>query len=129
MSIFLVVIISLFLFLVIYVFPTYSYTISENTIYVKHKIFKYVPFRSRKINLYKIETIGAFDFKKDIFSGGDIWGNLFIKKGVVIKLKKGFVKIIYITPDNPSKFIEQVKKRKIRGDVHKIIKSSKGGRP
>ena len=58
--------------------------------------------------------------QKDIFAGGDIWGNLFIKKGVIIKLKKGVVKIIYITPDYPNKFIEQVKNVGTRGRCSKV---------
>jgi hypothetical protein len=111
MTISLVVIIGLFLFLILYVFPTYSYVISGDSIYVKHKILKYVPFRSKKIIIKKIDTVRDFDFKKDIFSGGDIWGNLFIKRGVIIKCKKGFFKNIYVTPENPHQFIEQVREK------------------
>lgn len=104
----------LIIYSIIYIFSTFSYQISDDFIYIKWKILRYIPFNSHKIGLNQIETIRTFIFKKDILAGGDIWGNPFIKKGVIIKLEKGLIKNIYITPDNPKKFIEQVKNAKRR---------------
>jgi hypothetical protein len=97
-----------FLFLTLYIFGTFSYIMLDDSIIIKWKILKHIPFSSYEIDVSKIQSIRAFKFKNDIIAGCRILGNLFVKKGVIIQLKRGFAKNIYITPENPSTFIHLV---------------------
>src|SRR3972149_4389612 len=94
------ILIALVVFSVLYVFCTFKYEMSENNLIIKWKLLKYIPFNSRKIDIDNIQTIRKFIFDRDMLHPTDIWGNLFIKKGFIVNLKKGFIKRIYITPDN-----------------------------
>jgi hypothetical protein len=102
--------IALVVFSVLYVFSTFKYEMCEDNLIIKWKLLKYIPFNSRKINIDNIQTINKFIFKKDTFCPTDIWGNLFIKKGFIVILKKGFLKRVYITRDNPALFVDRIKK-------------------
>ncbi len=57
--------------------------------------------------------------------GAHVWGNLFIKEGVIIVLKKGFIRNVYITPDEPYVFIEQLEHR-LRSETKSAKKKGKG---
>ena len=83
-----------------------------NSLTVTWKLLKYIPFNSRKINIDNIQTIKKFKFKEDMLYPTDIWGNLFIKKGFIVILKEGFIKRVYMTPDNPAVFVDKISKGK-----------------
>jgi hypothetical protein len=74
------------------------------------RILVCIPFSFSKIKIENIQEIRRFDFKKDFFRGAYIFGNLIRRRGVIIVLKKRSLlrKRIFITPENPDKFIEQV---------------------
>jgi hypothetical protein len=74
------------------------------------RILVYIPFSFSKIKIENIQEIRRFDFRKDFFRGGYIFGNLIRKKGVIIVLKKRSLlrKRIFVTPQNPENFIEQI---------------------
>ena len=109
------------IFSILYVFSDFTYTISDGTLKMKWSILKFVFFGSRKVNIDNINEVKLFDFRKDILKGYDVFGNLLIKKGVVIILKKRsmLLKRIYITPGNPDKFIEQINQEKAKYEINK----------
>jgi hypothetical protein len=77
---------------------------------MRWRILVYIPFSFSKIKIGNIQEIRRFDFRKDFFRGGYIFGNLIRRKGVIIVLRKRSLlrKRIFITPENPEKFIEQI---------------------
>lgn len=95
------------LFAILYVYSTFSYDFNNGYIDIKWRLIKVIPFNRKTI---RIENISDITFNKNI-TGVAIWGNLIRKKGVIIKLNKGIIKNIYITPDNPDDFIKQVKSK------------------
>jgi hypothetical protein len=77
---------------------------------MKWKIIKFIIIASRTIKIENIQKIRRFIFKKDIFPGGYMFGNVLNKKIVVLILKKRifFSRKILITPPNPDEFIERI---------------------
>jgi hypothetical protein len=108
--------ITLVIFLTAYFFASFSYKISGNYLKMQWRILIYIPFNFFKIKLENIQEVKKSDLKRDLFSGALIFGNLFRRKGVIIVLKKRslFRKRIFITPENPDKFIEEIDKIKER---------------
>jgi len=104
------ILITLVLFSVLYVFSTFKYEVFGKDLTIRWKLLKYIPFNSRKIHVDNIQTINKFIFKKDTLYPTDIWGNLFIKKGFIVILEKGFIKRIYITPDNPDLLVDKIRR-------------------
>ena len=105
-----IIAIALAIFLILYVFSSFSYKISEDFLIMQWRILKFVPFTSKKIRLADIQEARRFKLKEDLLSGGYIFGNLLTKKGVILILRKRafFVKKIFITPDKPDTFLEQI---------------------
>ena len=93
--------IGLIVFSTLYIFSTFNYEMSGNNLIIKWRLLKYIPFNSRRIDTNNIQSVKTFKFKEDILSPTDIWGNLFVKKGLIVILKEGFIRRIYITPDSP----------------------------
>jgi hypothetical protein len=104
--------ISLIIFSTLYIFATFSYKISENSIVMQWRILGCVPFATREIRTENIQEVRRFELK-DLFSGVHVFGNLVTTKGVILVLKKRiiFVKKIFITPDNPDGFVQQLGKQ------------------
>ena len=103
------IVISLSIFSLIYIFSSFCYDILANRISMRWRILKYIPFNAYEMNFDNIDEIRFFEFRKDMPHGALIWGNLFVRKGVIIQLKKGFFKRMYITPEEPKLFMEKVK--------------------
>jgi hypothetical protein len=110
MTIIIGILIVLVIFSGLYIFSTFKYEMSGKDLIIEWRLLKYIPFNSRKIDVDNIQTIRKFIFKKDTLYPTDIWGNLFIKKGFIVILKKGFIKRVYITPDNPDLFVGKIKR-------------------
>lgn len=102
--------ISLIIFLTVFVFARFSYEISQDYLRMRQQIFIYIPFSFCKIKTKNIREVRRCDFKKDLLKGGYIFGNLFRKKGVMIILRRWSFrgKRIFISPENPERFIEQM---------------------
>ena len=102
--------IGLVIFLAVYVFARFSYKISGNYLKMQQRILIYIPFSFFKIKIENIQEVRRSDLKRDLFSGALVFGNLFRRKGVIIVLKKRalFRKKIFVSPENPEKFIEQI---------------------
>ena len=102
--------ISLFIIFTVYIFARFSYHISQDYLRLRQRVLIFIPFSSFKIKTKKIKEVRRFNFKKDILRGGVIYGNVFRKKGVMIILKSWSIrgKRIFITPENPDKFIEEM---------------------
>jgi len=77
---------------------------------MQQRILIYIPFSFFKIKIENIQEVRRSDLKRDLFSGALVFGNLFRRKGVIIVLKKRalFRKKIFVSPENPEKFIEQI---------------------
>ena len=99
------------IFSLLYVFSGFSYEIVEGKLSIKWTVLKYIPFGSKRVPISSIQDVRRFEFKKDILRGAYIGGNLFIKDGVLLILKEGVFKRVYITPDNPDDFIVNMKHR------------------
>lgn len=110
----LVIILGVSIFLILYIFSSFSYKISEKTLIMQWRILGYIPFSSREIKMENIQEARRFELKNDLWSGADIFGNLF-KKGVILKLpgRFFFMKKIFITPDDPDRFIAEINRKKI----------------
>jgi len=105
-----VVTVAFLIVMALYVCSSFSYVISNNTLKMDWRILKYVRFASREINIDNIQEVRRFRLKQDLFGGGYVFGNLFIKAGVIIILKRRllFCSKVYITPKEPDIFIEQI---------------------
>ena len=103
--------ICLILFSILYVFSTFTYHISNTALSIQWRLFRYIPFNSREINIEEVLEVRRFDLSKDLLVGTQIWGNLLIRKGVVLVLKRGFFRHAYVTPKDPDNFIQEMKAR------------------
>ncbi len=105
-----VIFISVMYILIVFIFSSFSYDIIQTSIKMKWKILKYVLIGSRTVQIENIQEVRSFIFKKDVFPGGYIFGNVLSKKCVVLVLRKRvfLMKKIFITPINPDDFIERV---------------------
>jgi len=100
-------------FIVFYVFSRVSYDVDDNFIKIHRRVLKYFSAGSILIELGSIEDIRIYRARDDFLSPWLIWGNVFIRKGVMIILKRRrfIYKKIFITPSDPDDFISQVKHR------------------
>ncbi|MBE0449141.1 MAG: hypothetical protein IBX64_13795 [Actinobacteria bacterium] len=101
--------------MIFYIFGSFTYEIREHSVCMKWELLKYIPFKSVKIDIDDILEARRYSFEKDI-AGADYFGNLLIKPGVILVLKRrrltfSFIKRIYITPDNPDEFIARVNQK------------------
>ncbi len=119
-----VITMSLVVFLTVYVFASFSYQISQDRLKMKRRILVYIPVNCCKIKIKNIQEVRRFDLRKDLPRGGYIFGNLFRKKGVIIILKRWslFGKRMFISPENPEKFIEQINNIMMKGQVSTFSK-------
>lgn len=103
-------IITLVILLTVYVFASFSYKISGDYLKFQRRILIYIPFTFFKINIQNIQEVKRSNLMRAFFSGALFFGNLFRRRGVIIVLKKRslFRKRIFITPENPDKFMEQI---------------------
>lgn len=98
------------IFAILYVFSNFSYILNDKSIKVNWRILYFIPFISSAIKINQIEDIKQFEFRKDILSPTQVLGNLFIKKGVILKRKgKFFTYNIYLTPPDPERFIMDIR--------------------
>ena len=101
---------------ILFIFSNFTYDILETSIKMKWKILKFILIGSRTIKIENIREVKKIILKKDLFSGGYIYGNvlkILKKNGVVIILKKRMflIKKFFISPQNPDEFIEQLNKK------------------
>ena len=82
------------------------------------RILRLVRFAKREIKIRDIQEVRRFELK-DILSGGQIFGNFFIKEGVIVVLRKGIFRKIFITPENADEFVQQLSK-KVSNSEHDI---------
>jgi len=94
------------LFLAFYVFGTFTSEIGHGCLILNRKIFRVIPFGRRSVQLSYITEVRRFDLRRDWFRGAEVFGNLFWRPGVLIILKKGFCRRIYLTPSEPDSFIK-----------------------
>jgi hypothetical protein len=73
---------------------------------MQRKILGIIPFGRRSIPVAMIMEIRKFGAKWDWLRGAEIYGKLFLRPGVLIILRKGFCRRLYITPSEPDDFIE-----------------------
>ncbi len=88
------------LFLAYFVFGRFSYEICDDTFVVKRKLFFFIPFGKKKIPFANIQEIRPLNGFWDALRGAEVYGNLFLRRGVLVVLKRGFFKRLFITPPN-----------------------------
>ena len=98
------------LFFSYYVFARYSYKVEGKNLIIRRWVFSIIPFGIKKIPLTEIKELRALEGFKDYLLGGDVFGNLYLKKGGLIILKRGLIRRIYITPPKLTDFIEMINK-------------------
>jgi len=98
--------------LVLYVFSSFRWEIVENTLFIKWGILKYIPLVRRKISVKDIQEARRFELRRDVW-GGYVFG-VFRRGMVVLVLRRrllgfGFAKKVFFTPDDPDKFLEELR--------------------
>jgi hypothetical protein len=93
-------------FAALYVFASFSYELVDGCLVLRRKILAIIPFGCRRIPVSMIIEIRKFGAKRDWLRGAEIYGKLFLRPGVLIMLRKGFCRRIYVTPSEPDNFIE-----------------------
>ena len=103
----------LLLFSILYVFASFTYTVSDGQLILRWKILKYVPFNSYRIDFDDIEEARMYRFPEDFISLDDIWGTLIRNRNnrVILLTKRRLTKKIYVTPENPNEFIKLINDR------------------
>ncbi len=102
------------LFLILYVFSSFSYELQTDSLVVRWRLPGGIPFNTKTIRIADIADIHRFRFPADIGGGVEIWGNVAIKKGVLIRTSTGLFRRLYITPDDSDAFIERVRELSVR---------------
>jgi len=96
------------LFFAYYLFGRFSYELHDQVLVVRRKILYFIPYGFRRIPISSIREIRRFGGWKDVLRGADMFGNLFLREGVIIILKDGIFRRIFITPEKPDEFIKRV---------------------
>lgn len=97
-------------FSLVYTFAEFSYLIADSTLIMRWHLLGKIPWRSRRIALSGIESVRRFDRRHDLLRGGDIFGRLPSKKGVILSLSRPKLlgRHIWITPPDPDRFIAEL---------------------
>jgi hypothetical protein len=97
------------LFLIYYVFGKFAYKVQNRHIIVQRTILGILPFGTRSIPFSEIKDIRRYGRKGDWVRGADVYGNLFWKPAVLIILKNGFFRRVFITPSSTDEFIKNAR--------------------
>jgi hypothetical protein len=98
--------------LVFYVTANFSYAVRDGDIQMKWRILKWIPINRWRIRLDRVKEVRRFDARQDLV-GGEIFGNILSKRVVTLVVDRRFgFKRIFITPNEPELFIEQIRNRK-----------------
>jgi len=93
------------------VFATFNYTIDRTHLTISWRILSRVPFNSRSIRLAAVAQVRRFERFPDHLFVGSVWGNLFVKPGIILTLRKGLFRRIYLTPRQPDEFMRELNAR------------------
>ena len=97
------------LILILYVWATFAYSLSERRLVLRWHVLGSVPFSSRMIELADIQEARTFRSKADLL-GGFIFGNIPRKRIVTLVLRRRLpqfflMKRVFITPDDSESFL------------------------
>ena len=107
-----VVSVAIIFILVFYVTASFSYAVRDTDIKMNRKILKWIPISGWRIRLDRVKEVRRFDARTDLV-GGEIFGNVLSKRVVTLVVDRRFgFKRIFITPNEPELFIEQIRNRK-----------------
>lgn len=101
------------IFLAVYVFGEFSYSITDETLRMRWRVLRVLPFGTLSIALRNIIEARPYDRRRDLLGGGYIFGNLLVKKGMVLILRRRLflVRKVYITPGNGDAFVAELNRR------------------
>ena len=91
-----------------HVFPRYVYMINGKHIDMRRYVFKHIAAGKKIIKIDDIEDVYKYRNVADLVGSG-IWGALYFKPAVIIKLKNMLVDRYYVTPEDPDLFMKKVK--------------------
>jgi len=99
------------IFSTLYIFSDFSYELSTDAIIIRWSILGGIPFGQRRINIENIDGVRRYDRWRDSLQGYYVAGNLLVKPAVVIFLKHGLMKRVFLTPPNPDDFIKTLESK------------------
>jgi hypothetical protein len=97
--------------LVWYVLARFSYEITERSVRMTWRILWCLPILTDTVELDTIR-----EARCGTFGGGNIFGNIFRRRGVLLELRRTtlsnrFWRRVYITPEHPDAFAAEVNRR------------------
>lgn len=96
------------LFLFFYTFARFSYETTRGHLCLRWRLPGGIPYWSRRVplvNIAEVKRCGGFG---DLLPTCDIWGNLPSKRGVIIRLHRGWIRRVFVTPDDPESFAKEL---------------------
>lgn len=105
-------IVGVLIFSILYIFSDFSYELSTEAIIVRWVVLGGIPFGKRQIAFKNIKGARRYSGWRDVFGAYYIAGNLFVKPAVVVFLKHGLIKRVFLTPPAPNDFIKTLESRK-----------------
>ena len=91
-----------------YLFGSFTYEFNEGGLVMRRKILGGIPFGSRALQFSDVKEVRRFGGAADWWRGADVYGRLFLQPGVLVIMRKGAVRRIYITPSQPDEFIRKL---------------------
>ena len=98
-----------------YLFGSFTYDFSQDAVVVKRKIFFGIPYGQRTIRFVEIIEVRRFGNSRDWLLGAQVFGRLFFRPGVIVVTKRGLIRRIYLTPQQPDEFIQGLREAIERG--------------
>lgn len=91
-----------------YAFGRYSYEVVDDTLRMRLRILRVVPWGRRTVKLSDIKGAKRFSPREDWRYGWDLFGNVLTKKSVFIQLKRRLIGGILVTPADPDAFVVEI---------------------
>jgi hypothetical protein len=102
------------LLLAYFVFGRFSYEIRDSIFVVERRLFFFIPFGKRRIPIENIQEIRPLKGFWDVLRGAEVYGNLFLRRGVLVVLKRGFFKRLFITPPNVAELTNSLEQELVK---------------
>jgi len=94
----------------VWVFPSYSYAVMDGVLVARRKIFRWIPFGTRRLSIESIQKAEPSGLGR-VPVGALLWGSPFALQGVLLTLSIRRLVVwrkIYVTPPDPGGFISEL---------------------
>jgi hypothetical protein len=102
------------LYFAYWVFARYAYEISEDTLSMRRWVFGSIPGGRLVIPLHSVAGVRRAASMDTSLLTACVFGQLYSTRGILLILRRPYLRVfrsIYITPESPSAFIEQMRAR------------------